>query len=223
MLRHLRRVVVLTACGVLAAGMVSANVPSPDLSTVKRCLQISPNTTMATLSGFVYRATIVGSGGPIDGAVVEVKFQTQGDTIVCWCDTRPAKPAVFTQTSAGGGLVTFVIAAGGCIPWNLAAIPGAYDFAGEVWADGVRMQEFGTVSPDVVAGGKRATDQPRWLPGTSCSASLGDATEHGQPLSSASYDWCSDMNCDNVIGSSDAVLLTPFLAGFANCAGSSGP
>lgn len=223
MLRHLRRVVVLTACGVLAAGMASANVPVPELSSVKKCLQISPNTAIATSAGFIYRATIVGSGGPIASSVVEVKFQTQGDTIVCWCSPRPAKPAVFSASANLSGVASFTIAAGGCIPWNFN-LPGTNEFAGEVYADGVRMQEFGTVSPDVVdGGGKRATDIPRWLPGTNCGAGLGDAAEHTTPLAMNTYDWCTDLNCDSGVGAADAVLVTPFLSAFANCAGVSGP
>lgn len=224
MLRHLRRVLVLTACGVLAAGMASANVPVPGLSNIKRCLPISPNTTIASAAGFVYRATVIGEGGPVASSIVDVKFQTQGDTIVCWCSPRGSKPAVFTATANGSGVATFNIAAGGCIQYGLAAIPGTNDFAGEVFADGVRMKEFGTVSPDAVDGaGRRATDLPRWIPGGTCAAGLADATEHTTPLATAVYDWCTDLNCDNTVGASDAVLVTPFLSAGASCVGVSGP
>jgi hypothetical protein len=228
MIRNLRSVLALTACGVLAAVVASANVPVPELSTVPRCFQLHPSTTIANLipaNAAKYNVTILGTGGPINAAAVQIRMITPGDTLACWCNGLPGpRPYVFQQSTNGAGVARFVIGGGGCIQWNLGAIPGGQDFAGEVFADGVRMQEVGLVSSDAVdAAGRRATDTPRWAPGGTCAAGLGDAVEHTNPLATNTYDWCTDFNCDNNSGASDAVIVTPFLAGAASCAGASGP
>lgn len=228
MIRNLRSVLALTVCGVLAAVVASANVPVPSLSDVPRCLQLHPT---AGTEAAKYQVTILGTGGPINGAVVQVRMITVGDTLVCWCNTPAGpRPYVFQQTTAVGGIppvagyAAFQILGGGCIQYGLAAIPGGLDYAGEVFADGIRMQEFGTVSTDAVDNtGKRATDAVRWNPAGFCSAGLADAVEHTNPWALAQYDWCSDFNCDNVTGLTDATIGTPFLSGAASCAGSSGP
>lgn len=228
MIRNLRSVMALTVCGVLAAVVASANVPVPSLSNVPRCLQLHPTAGPAAAQ---YKVTILGTGGPINGAAVQVRMITVGDTLVCWCNTPAGpRPYVFQQTTATGGspltagYAAFTILGGGCIQYGLAAIPGGLDYAGEVFADGIRMQEFGTVSSDAVDNtGKRATDSPRWNPAGICAAGLADAVEHTNPLALAVYDYCTDFNCDNASGATDAVIVTPFLSGAASCVGSSGP
>lgn len=225
-----RKVLMLAVCGALAAGVASANVPVPSLSTVPECVLITPSTTIANaLAGNAgkYNVTVVGTGGPIAGSRVEVRFITVGDTLVCWCNTNVGpRPRVFTQNADGAGVARFVIAAGGCIEKGLVAIPGTTDYAGEVYADGVKMQEFGTVSPDAVdSNGKRPTEFSGgvWNPAGSCAAGLADAVEHGTPLGSGAYDWCTDLNCDGAVGASDGVIVTPFLGQAAACVGDAGP
>jgi hypothetical protein len=218
--RFLRRVVALAAMGVVVASIASANVPQPGLSNVPQCLGISPNGALA------YRATIIGQGGPIVGSSVEVRFNIPGDTLVCWCATVPGpRPRSFFATANGVGVATFNITAGGCIEYLLPAIPGPQDLAGEIFADNTKMEEFGTVSPDAVDGGGLlpTNTSPLWNPAGSCATGLADAVQHTGPLSTSAYEWCTDMNCDNVVGLSDASILTPFLAGAATCAGDAGP
>ena len=222
--RFLRRVLTLAVVGVGCASLAYANVPNPDLSTVKRCLGISPTGALA------YNVTIVGSGGPINASRVEVRFNIPGDTLVCWCNPFnpdpgpvPATHSFFANTNASG-VATFNIHAGGCIEYGLAAIPGASDIAGEIFADGVKMQEFGTVSPDAVDGSGRlpTTTSSLWDPAGSCTVGLSDAVQHTTPLATAVYEWCTDINCDNACGVADAVILTPFLASAASCVGNAG-
>lgn len=226
----LRKVLMLAACGALAAGVASANVPVPSLSTVRECLLITPSTAIANgLAGNAgkYNVTIAGTGGVIAGSLVELRFITVGDTLTCWCSSNSGpRPYVFAQSTDGSGIARFVIAAGGCIEKGLPAIPGTVDYAGEVYADGVKMQEFGTVSPDAVDGnGKRPTEFSGgvWDPAGNCAAGLADAVEHGTPLGSSNYDWCTDFNCDGAVGSSDGVIITPFLSQAASCTGNAGP
>jgi len=228
MIRNLRSVLALTACGVLAAVVASANVPDPATSTVPRCFQLHPSVALANsvpANAAKYNVTILGSGGPINAAAVQVKMITPGDTLVCWCSGLPGpRPYVFSASTNALGVARFVIGGGGCIQYGLAAIPGTLDYAGEVFADGVRMNEFGTVSSDAVDNaGRRATDTPRWNPAGTCAAGLADAVEHTNPLATNTYDYCTDFNCDNNSGASDAVIVTPFLAGAASCVGASGP
>jgi hypothetical protein len=228
MIRNLRSVLALTACGVLAAVVASANVPVPELSTVPRCFQLHPSTTLANSvpsNAAKYNVTILGTGGPINAAAVQVRMISPGDTLACWCNGLPGpRPYVFQQSTNASGVARFVIGGGGCIQYGLPAIPGTLDYAGEVFADGVRMQEFGMVSSDAVDNaGRRATDSPRWNPAGTCAAGLADAVEHTNPLATSNYDYCTDFNCDNASGASDAVIVTPFLAGAASCAGASGP
>jgi hypothetical protein len=222
MIRNLRSVMALTVCGVLAAVVASANVPVPSLSNVPRCLQLHP--TAGPLAA-QYKVTILGTGGPINAAAVQIRMITVGDTLVCWCNTPSGpRPYVFQQSTNGSGFAAFTILGGGCIQYGLAAIPGSLDYAGEVYADGVRMQEFGTVSSDAVDNtGKRATDAVRWNPAGVCAAGLADAVEHTNPLALAQYDYCTDFNCDNATGLADGTIVTPFLSGAASCAGASGP
>lgn len=229
MIRNLRSVMALTACGVLAAVVASANVPVPELSTVPRCFQLHPSVALANAvpaNAAKYNVTILGIGGPISAASVELRMITPGDTLVCWCNTPAGpRPYVFQMSTNPSGVARFVIGGGGCIQYGLAAIPGSRDFAGEVFADGIRMQEFGTVSSDAVdSSGRRPTDtMPGWEPGLICAAGLADAVEHTNPLATNTYDYCTDFNCDNQSGASDAVIVTPFLAGAASCAGNAGP
>ncbi len=223
MIRNLRAVMALTVCGVLAAVVASANVPVPSLSVVPRCLQLHPGIDVLLASR--YSVTIVGTGGPINAASVEIRMITVGDTLVCWCSPIVgARPRVFQQNTNVSGVATFTILGGGCIQYGLVAIPGTLDYAGEIFADGVRMQEFGTVSADVTdSGGKRATDSPRWNPAGLCAAGLSDAVEHTAPIGTDVYDFCTDFNCNLDEDFIDAAIVTNFMSTAYQCVGTSGP
>jgi len=207
--------------GFLPVATVFASPPcGSGLSYVPNCLGISPSGALA------YVVTIVCDGGPVSGSNVELRFTTAGDTLLCWCSTVPGpRPRVLNATTNGAGVATFHIEAGGCIEYGLVAIPGVLDFAGQVFADGVKMQEFGTVSPDAVDSmGRLPTNTSSlWDPAGSCATGLADAVQHTTPLATASYEWCTDINCDLAVGLADATILTPFLASAAECAGDAGP
>jgi hypothetical protein len=184
---------------------------------------------MSPTGALAYSVTIVGTAGPINASRVEIRFNIPGDTLVCWCNVvpdpglAPITHSFFANTNASG-IATFNLRGGGCIERGLAAIPGAADYAGEIFADGVKMVEFGTVSPDAVDGaGRLPTNTPAlWDPAGTCAVGLSDAVQHTTPLSTAVYEWCTDINCDNACGVADAVILTPFLASAASCAGNAG-
>jgi hypothetical protein len=221
--RFLRRVLALAVVGVASASLAYANVPDEGLSNAPACVGISPTGALA------YRVTVVGSGGPINASRVEIRFNIPGDTLVCWCNVTPDPGGVpnthsfFANTNASG-IATFNIRAGGCIQRGLAAIPGASDIAGEIFADNVKLNEFGTVSPDAVDGSGRLPTNTAslWDPAGTCATGLADAVQHTTPLSTAVYEWCTDINCDNAVGLADASILTPFLASAASCAGNAG-
>ena len=104
------------------------------------------------------------------------------------------------------------------------AIPGSLKYAAEIFGDGIRLDELGIVSPDVVDNaGRRALDSPGWNPAGTCAVGLADAVEHTGPIAESLYSWCSDMNCDGQVSIADAVLMTPSLAGAASCSGDAGP
>lgn len=217
--RLLRKALVLAVAGLLVGSVAEAIVPDPALSTVPECVPVAPN------AGLTYQVVIVGTGGPINASRVELRFTNVADTLICWCDPRPTPrpPSFFANTNVSG-VAVFNIAAGGCIENGLGAIPGTRDFAGEVFADGVKMQEFGIVSPDAVDGsGRMATSTPVWDPAGTCIVGLSDAVQHTTPLATSTYEWCTDINCDAACGLPDAVILTPFLAGSTQCPGNAGP
>ena len=85
----------------------------PTLSTVPRCVTVSPTGALA------YKVTIVGCSGPINASRVEIRFNIPGDTLICWCATTPdpgPPPAThsFFQNTGVNGVATFNIRAGGC-------------------------------------------------------------------------------------------------------------
>ena len=221
MIRFMSRVATLAAAGVLVASLASANVPVPELSTVPACVPIAPN------GGLVYTVRIVGTGGPINASRVNVLFNAVGDSLVCWCTAQggyvAGTPHSFFANTNGSGIATFNLFGGGCVENQLAAIPGDRNYAGEVFADFVKMQEFGTVSPDAVDNaGRVSTDTPVWNPGGICATGLSDAVKHTTPLATAVYSWCTDINCDKLVTLGDATTLTPFLAQAVSCAGNAG-
>lgn len=218
--RNLRRAVLSVGAGVLVASLAIANVPVPELSTVKNCVPISPN------GNIQYQLTVRGTGGAINASRVNMLFNIVGDSLVCWCNTSPwvaGQPHSFFTNTNASGIATFNLRGGGCIEYGLTAIPGPRDFAGEIFADFVKLQEFGMVSPDAAdVAGKLSTDTGGWNPGASCATGLSDAVKHTTPLSNATYAWCTDINCDKAVSLADGLILTPYLAQALSCAGGAG-
>lgn len=190
------------------------------LSTVPACIPISPDGTLT------YSVRIVGCGGPINNSRVSLVFNTVGDSLVCWCSSSPYVPgtphAFFANTNAAG-IASFNLSGGGCVENQLAAIPGDRNFAAEVFADFVKMAECGVVSPDAVDNsGRVSTDTPVWNPAGACAVGLADAVKHTSPLATATYAWCSDINCDHAVTLGDATTLTPYLSAASSCTGNAG-
>jgi hypothetical protein len=218
--RFLPRIAVLTVAGLALVATAEAIVPNPDLSNVPDCVVISPNGALA------YCVTIAGEAGVINASRVELRFTNVADTMVCWCSPRPTpRPPSFFQNTGPTGVACFNLLGGGCIQRGLAAIPGTRKYAGEVFADNIKMQEFGIVSPDAAdAAGRIATNQnPTWDPMGSCLVGLSDAVRHTTPLATNVYNWCSDINCDDIVGLFDGVNLTTYLAQAISCPGDQSP
>ena len=183
----------LLVLGLLFASVAAAGVPDPALSTV-------PNVVGVPGGGILYSVTIVGTSGPIDSANVTLHWSTPGDTSTCWCTTQ-THPNV-TATTNASGIATFNLKLGGCL--NPATIPGGV--AVEVFVNSIKLKEVGQVSPDVVS-----THAPP------CAVSLNDAVAFTAPLANNAYSFCFDLNSDLTVGLIDAVTLTPYAAGAANC------
>lgn len=181
---------------------------------------------MSPDGALTYTVRIVCPGGPLVGSTVNVLFNVVGDSLVCWCNTAPYTPGVphsFFAITNGAGFATFNFRGGGCVEHGLPAIPGNNNFAAEVFADFVKLQECGVVSPDAVDNsGRVATDTPVWNPGANCAVGLADGVRHTPALSTATYAWCTDINSDHSVTLADAVILTPFLAAATSCPGGAG-
>jgi hypothetical protein len=176
-----------------------------------------------------YAVTVI-CNGPVVGAQVEVRFNAVGDTLVCWCNSVPGpRPHSFWATTDASGVAVFHIPAGGCVMYGAAAIPGSQKYVAEVFVYYgdliVKVQECGIVSPDACdAAGRRAIHtSSAWDPAGACGVGLSDAVYHTTPISTSTYDWCTDINGDRMVGLSDATILTPYLAAGTSCAGDAGP
>jgi hypothetical protein len=201
----------------LTAGTALAQPPCPELSVVPRVIPLTADGSLEYVVGPMWKPD------PLNcqvqhlavGATIEIRFPAMADDAICWCDPDPGPtPHVITGVTDGQGKATFRIRAGGCIP----IAPGVPAFAAEVFMDGVKMQECGTVSPDLVdSEGRRTTEG--WDPGGTCGIGLSDAVELTGPFSTSTYDWCADVNGDNAVGLSDAVLASPALANAITCPG----
>ncbi len=192
--------------------------PDPGSSTVPRSVVLSPDAFLA------FKVTVVGVCGPISGSVVEIRFNTYGDTRACWCASTPGpRPRVFTATANALGVATFQIPGGGCM--NPALIPGPDAFAAEVYADGIHLAECGVISPDAYdSSARRATDTPTWDPPGSCEVGLSDVVKATPFISGSVYDFCFDINQDGFVSLADATILSTYFSHATfSCPGDAGP
>jgi hypothetical protein len=201
------------------AAALPEDLPWCDPSGFPVAIPVSPNGSLA------YVITIICDGRWAIGSRVEIRFTHVADTLVCWCNSVPGpRPHSFFAYTNSMGVATFNIAAGGCIPQYSPAIPGPRKFAAEIFADGMKMQECGIVSPDACdAAGRLTISSPTWEPGGACAVGLSDAVYHTMPIGASAYDWCTDINGDHAVGLTDAAILTPYLAAASSCAGNAGP
>ncbi len=189
--------------GVATAGVASAGVPNPSLSTVPNIL-LTPDGSMATT------IIVVGDEGAIDTALVQIVFSSEAAGIICWC-TGQTQPLIQGLTNASGE-VTFFVAGGGCVEPLEVGVPPAV----EVFANGTLLAEVGTVSVDAVDGaGLKPTEG--WNPGLICTAGLIDASVHTQPIAQGFYSYCSDLDSDLDCDLEDAVAITPGLKNGITC------
>ncbi|TPW18038.1 MAG: hypothetical protein FD129_139 [bacterium] len=183
--------VVLALLGVAANS--AAGIPDPTLSTI-------PNVVASPGGLMPYRVTIVGLGGPIASANVELRYAVAGDTSACWCIGQ-VRPIPIAVTNASG-IATFNVSGGLCL--NPSLLPGGV--AVEVFVNEIKLKEVGQVSPDVVA-----------APGGTCEVGLSDAVSYTTFLATSSYSYCYDINSDGAVGLTDAVLFTTPASTGASC------
>jgi hypothetical protein len=198
----MRRFIPLLLVSLLIPALAGANVPDPALSTV-------PNVIMTPQGTIPYVVNVVGSQGPVDAALVEVVFTAAADPLICWCPGQ-VHPTITALTDPAGDAV-FVIEGGLCMdPSRLGGT------AVEVFANGIKLAEVGSVSPDAVdAAGLLSTGGG--VIGPPCSVGLSDATFHTPSISSGLYEFCTDINSDLLVDLTDAVILTPPISGGDTC------
>jgi hypothetical protein len=170
-----------------------AGIPDCTLSTIPNVMA-SPDGTLGTTF------TIVSTSGPLNGATVELRYTAAGDAAACWCSVQ-THPIISGVTNASGQ-VTFNVRGGACL--NPAVVAGGV--AIRVFVNNIACKEIGQVSPDV----NTTTTPP-------CTVSLSDAVDFTGPLSSGTYSYCFDLNSDNQVGLTDAVIFTAPAANAASC------
>jgi len=215
-MRHLAHVI-LTA-GILAGLAAPAatriadantNFPVPENCTVPSGLVVSPDASLG------YAVTVVGSLGPMNGALVTLQIPTAADALVTWCvgQTHPEVQGV----SDVNGQATFHIAAGGCVDAKRL-----HDVVYRIYADGILIGEgtqdvSGTiVSPDAVNGAGLLPTSAAYVP-DGIAVSLSDAVFRTNQIANATPDPCTDFNSDGVVSLADAVILTPFIVNAVGC------
>lgn len=177
----------------LISGVASAGIPDPNLSTV-------PNVVATPGGALPYRVTIVGQGGPVAAAAVELRYSVPADTAACWC-VGQVHPIIQATTNVSG-VATFNVAGGLCLDPTL--LPGGV--AVTVFVNGILLKEVGQVSPDVVE-----------TPAGACEVGLSDAVSYTTFLASSTYSYCYDINSDGAVGLTDAVLFTGPASSAASC------
>lgn len=170
-----------------------AGIPDPNLSTV-------PNVISSPGGAMPYRVTIVGQGGPVAAASVELRYAVAADTAACWC-VGQVRPVIQATTNASG-IATFNVAGGLCL--DPALLPGGV--AVRVFVNDILLKEVGQISPDVVA-----------VPSGTCEVGLSDAVSYTSFLATSTYSYCYDINSDGAVGLTDAVLFTAPASSAASC------
>ncbi|TPW18039.1 MAG: hypothetical protein FD129_140 [bacterium] len=178
---------------VTIASSASAGIPDCTLSTIPNVVACPDGTIPTTF-------TIVSTSGPLNAATVELRYTAIGEAAACWCPTQ-VHPIISGVTNASGQ-VTFNISGGGCL--NPATIAGGV--AIRVYVNNIACKEIGQVSPDV-----NSTTSPP------CVVSLADAVDFTGPLSTSTYSFCFDLNSDNQVGLTDAVIFTSPASSAASC------
>jgi hypothetical protein len=180
--------------GATIGGVAYGGIPDPNFSTVPNVL-VSP---AGTLEYIVY---VADSSGPIDAANVQIVLSTEAETIGCWCVGESVP--IISAFSDINGEAHFFIDGGGCIdPDSVASPPPA-----QVFANGILLADVGIVSVDAVDVGGLLPTQG-WNPGGFCSCGLSDATRFTAPITTGSYDFCTDLNSDLQVDLADAVAIT---------------
>jgi len=175
------------------ASSASAGIPDCTLSTIPNVVA-SPGGVIPTTF------TIVSTSGPLNGATVELRYTAAAEAAACWC-TGQVHPIISGVTNVSGQ-VTFNVSGGGCL--NPATIAGGV--AIRVFVNNIACKEIGQVSPDV-----NSTTSPP------CTVSLSDAVDFTGPLSTGTYGFCFDLNSDNQVGLTDAVIFTTPASDAATC------
>jgi len=189
------------------ASLSFAGLPDPALSNV-------PNVVMSPSGGLTYTVDVIAGDGPVDSSLVEIVFSTEVDNLICWCVGQDHTNRTISAFSNALGAADFNISGGGCVDSSLVASPPAV----QVFATGQLLGQVGVVSPDVVDGsGAVATDPGGWDPLGVCNVAVGDAVFHTSPIANSVYTFCTDMNSDNTVSLTDAVLITNDIANAASC------
>jgi hypothetical protein len=182
---------------VVMAGTAWGGTPDPNLSVV-------PNVLFVPGGTLEYTVHIESTEGPIDSAVVQLVFSGEAAGLICWCNGQ-SEPLIESTTNASGD-ASFFIAAGGCVDPDSVTVSPV-----EVIVNGFSLTFVGCVSPDAVDA-NATYPWNGWNPGGTCSAQTADAIYHTPNFSLGTYDFCSDMDSNGVVGLGDAIVATPSLS-----------
>jgi hypothetical protein len=177
-------------------------VPSPGAAQPDLATSTVPNVFVAPVTGATTLFILLDAGGvPIPPAVIDLVWPPAAAAMTCDCMGSPIPLA--TTVSAPDGTASFTIAGGGCID------PATDGTGIDIMVDGVYFTTVGQVSPDLVT--------PTGAPAPDCAVGLADAVTVTGPLATGIYDFCIDVDSNGVVGLTDAIAMTPFIAGAAIC------
>jgi hypothetical protein len=168
----------------------AADLPDCALNTIPNIIATPNGTTPTTF-------VIYGVNGPIEGVLVELRYETQADAQACWCSGQ-VHPIISGVTNVEGE-VTFHVSGGGCL--DTTVHPNAIG----VYLNNIPCKIIGQVSPDIISST------------VLCAVGLNDAVRFTFPLATASYEFCCDLNSDLQVGLTDGVILAASAGSAAPC------
>ena len=158
----------------------SPTEPDPTLSTI-------PNVIACPDGSLTYKVIVNSSVGPVAGAAVRLEFSSEAEAYLFWCPSQ-THPTISTVTNASGEAL-FTIAAGGCMnPTAYATKPV------NVYVNNILFKGVGVVSPDNTADGRVTTI---------------DIVNNTNAYRTGAYNYCADLNSDNICSTADMVIFTP--------------
>ncbi len=162
------------------------------------------------------------ANGPVAGATVELRFSTQAQTLLGWCDGVPLQSV--TGVTDMNGMVRLHAYAGGSLApfvWPNVGHSGHPAVAVAPWpatihVDGELFGRSWIVSPDISDASGHLVHETDWQGGV-LEVSIGDAIAFTPFIANEWFDYGRDLNGDGRVTLSDAILLTGYINNYASC------